>query len=97
VDQPNEFSRGEFRIQKNRIKRILYSIEEWMAYIGGLVNFEYPSRSAIFYVLLLIAVIEFNANHVLQYSLAAACILLAYLHPASGVYCRDLISYAWSS
>jgi hypothetical protein len=30
VDQPSEFTRGEFRIQRNRLKRILYSVEEWV-------------------------------------------------------------------
>lgn len=35
---PVEFSRDEFRIQKNRLKRILYSIEAYCSYFKALKN-----------------------------------------------------------
>jgi hypothetical protein len=65
--------------------------------VGALKNFEYPLRSVIFYLALLVAVIEFDANNILQYCLAGTCLLLAYLHPLSAAYCRDLVALIASS
>lgn len=96
-EKPVEFSRDELRIQKNRMKRILYSSEQFFNYVGALKNWEYPLQSSIFYVLLFLSVIFFDANCILQYFLAVACVVMAYLHPVFNNYVKDFASLAMSN
>lgn len=96
-EKPVEFSRDELRIQKNRMKRILFSSEQFLSYVGALKNWEYPLQSSIFYVLLFLSVIFFDANCILQYLLAIACVVMAYLHPAFYNYSKDFATLAMTN
>jgi hypothetical protein len=68
-----------------------------MRYIAVLKNFEYPLQSVLFYLALLYVVLFFDANSIVQYSLAVTCIVLTCLHPSSSLYARDLVSYLYSN
>lgn len=70
----------------------MYSVQQWMRYVGGLKNFEYPVQSLIFYAILLLVVLGFDANDLLLYIIGTACILLAAFHPTTHTYIRDLIA-----
>lgn len=85
---PVEFSRDEFRIQKNRFKRILYSIESYLNYFKALKNMEYPLQSYIFYLILTMAILLFDNNYSLHYIIAIVAGLLIYSHPNFPSYCR---------
>ena len=76
------------------MKRILYSFEQILSYVSALKNWEFPLQSSIFYVLLFLSVIFFDANCILQYLLAISCIVMAYLHPAFNNYVKDMASLA---
>lgn len=85
---PVEFSRDEFRIQKNRFKRILYTIESYLNYLKALKNMEYPFQSYIFYFILTISILLFDNNYSLHYTFAILAAIMIYNHPNFSSYSR---------
>ena len=87
---PAEFRRDEFRVQKNRFKRIIYSVEMWAGSVRDLLHFEHPVQSYFFYGLSLLSILLFDANYLVHYWLVGVIALLAYCHPNSQQYAREL-------
>lgn len=89
---PEEFNRDEFRMNNNRLKRIVWSIELYTEKFKDLKNFTYPNLSYLFYIFLALSCLFYDHNNCFFWVLVFFLIILFYNSPAYTVYVQDLVN-----
>lgn len=86
--QFEEMNRDELRVQFNRLKRIVWTVEGYVGAVRDLRNFVSPVRSYLFYAVIVMIVLLANLNYVLHYTIALLILILLYNHPSFPSYFR---------
>lgn len=76
------------RVQFNRLKRIVWTVEGYVAAVRDLRNFVSPVRSYLFYAVLVLIVLFANLNYLVHYVVALLIMTLLYNHPSFPSYLR---------
>ncbi len=91
-DQPPEqFNRDQFRMNNNRLKRILWSIELYLERFKDLKNFTYPNLSYFFYIFIAFCCLFYDNNNFLLWILLLLLAVLFYNSPAYSHYLSSLV------
>lgn len=80
------------RIQKNRFRRIAWSIESYVGIVRNILHFEYPLQSYSFYLMLLSLILFVDANMALHYFIVLLILLMAYCHPSMQIWIKEIIT-----
>ena len=75
----------------NRLKRIIWTIEDYSGWLKDLKNFTYPLYSYLFYALALIFLLVFDADYMPQWILAFFIAILLFTNPNCQIYASELI------
>jgi hypothetical protein len=79
VDDPNK---DEVRIQFNRLKRIIWTMELYASSFNDLKRFNNPVLSYIFYVSLVLLILFTNMNFLPHLTLLSILVTMCYNHPS---------------
>lgn len=90
---PEEFSRDEFRMNNNRLKRIMWSIELYLERGKDLKNFTYPNLSYLFYLFVAVSCLLYDNNNCLHLTLFLLLVTLIYNSPVYTIYIRDIVEF----
>jgi phosphoglycerol transferase MdoB-like AlkP superfamily enzyme len=81
------------RIQFNRLKRIVWTIENFICDIKDLERFANPFASYLYYTFLIVVIVFMDMDYLLHYVLAILIVVMLYCHPLFGSYLREVIEY----
>jgi hypothetical protein len=76
------------RVQFNRLKRIVWTVDGYVAAVRDLRNFVSPVRSYLFYAVIVLIVLFANLNYLVHYVVALLILILLYNHPSFPSYLR---------
>jgi hypothetical protein len=78
------------RIQFNRFKRIMWTFEEYVAWLKDLQNFNTGNsiQSYIFYAILILLILFVDMNYIIHYFLSFIAIFMIYNHPSFKSYIK---------
>lgn len=86
-DEPN---RDEVRIQFNRLKRIVWTIEQYVGIVKDLEHFVNPFASYAFFAVLVIIILFANMNYIVHYLISLLLVIMFYNHPLFTSYTREI-------
>ncbi len=86
-------NRDEVRIQFNRLKRITWTIEQYVSTIKDWKNFDNPIQSYLFYAVLVAIILITDLNYLLHYFITFIIGVMLYNHPLFWSYKKEVIEY----